>query len=118
MCIFAMAKAKGMDESVWIIVAAAVMLVIDFAMLCGLFIAGPNQLMVVTLFGKYKGTVRKAGLHWGNPFLWKAKVSLRVRNFETTHLKANDYDRNPIEIAAAVVWKVSDNVEALFELDH
>jgi regulator of protease activity HflC (stomatin/prohibitin superfamily) len=86
--------------------------------LAGFFTVAPNQGMVLQLFGEYKGTVRKMGLHWANPFLSKKRVSLRVRNFETAHLKVNDHDGNPVEIAAVVVWKVVDTAEAMFQVDN
>lgn len=86
--------------------------------LAGLFTVSPNQGVVLTLFGRYKGTVKTAGLSWANPFYQKKKVSLRIRNFETGHLKVNDHDGNPIEIAAVVVWKVVDTAEAIFEVDN
>ena len=117
-CIYAMVQAKGMEQGKAILLGAVLLLMVDLLMMCGFFTLGPNYSVVLTLFGKYKGTVRKPGLHWANPFMSKAKVSLRVRNFETTHLKVNDHDGNPIEIAAVVVWKVIDSAEALFEVDH
>lgn len=83
----------------------------------GLFVVHPNEAKVVQLFGKYVGTVRKAGLHYGNPFYSKRRVSTRVRNFETSKLKVNDKDSNPVEIGAVVVWRVVDTAEALFEVD-
>lgn len=83
----------------------------------GLFIVHPNEAKALTLFGTYKGTVRQDGFWWANPFLVKAPISLRVRNFETTKLKVNDNHSNPIEIAAIVVWKVVDSAEALFEVE-
>jgi regulator of protease activity HflC (stomatin/prohibitin superfamily) len=83
----------------------------------GLFTVNPNEGRVLTLFGKYVGTVREAGLWFANPFYAKKRISNRVRNFETTKLKVNDNHGNPIEIAAVVVWKVVDSAEALFEVD-
>lgn len=83
----------------------------------GLFVVNPNEAKVMQLFGKYVGTVREPGLRWANPLYTKAKVSTRVRNFETDKLKVNDKDSNPIEIAAVVVWRVVDTAEALFEVD-
>ena len=68
-------------------------------------------------FGHYAGTLRTQGLHWVNPFTRRRRISVRVRNFETSKLKVNDHDGNPIEIAAIVVWKVTDTAEALFEVD-
>jgi regulator of protease activity HflC (stomatin/prohibitin superfamily) len=78
----------------------------------------PNQGVVLTLFGAYRGTAREPGLRWANPFYAKQKISLRVRNFETQRLKVNDLEGNPIEIAAVVVWKVVDTAEAVFEVDN
>jgi regulator of protease activity HflC (stomatin/prohibitin superfamily) len=95
------------------------LLAILFCIVCltGLFTVSPNQGVVLQLFGAYVGTVRNPGFRWANPFLSKRRVSLRVRNFESSHLKVNDTDGNPIEIAAVVVWKVVDTAEACFEVD-
>jgi regulator of protease activity HflC (stomatin/prohibitin superfamily) len=87
-------------------------------MLAGFFIVEPNVGAVVTLFGDYVGTERRAGLWWTNPFTAKRKVSLRVRNFESGKLKVNDHDGNPIEIGAVVVWRVVDTAEACFQVDN
>lgn len=100
------------------IVLLAIGLVVDFVCILGLFVVQPNQGQALLLFGQYVGTVRKPGLWWANPFLTTRKVSLKVRNFETTKLKVNDHNSNPIEIAAVVVWKVTDTAEALFEVDN
>jgi regulator of protease activity HflC (stomatin/prohibitin superfamily) len=83
----------------------------------GLFVVNPNEGKVLQLFGKYVGTVRDPGLRWANPLLTKKRVSLRVRNFETSKMKVNDNRGNPVEIAAVVVWKVVDTAEAVFEVD-
>jgi len=86
--------------------------------LFGFFVVNPNEGRVMQLFGDYKGTVKTAGLRWANPFYSKRHISLRVRNFESGHLKVNDSDGNPIEIAAVVVWRVVDTAEAVFEVDN
>jgi len=83
----------------------------------GVMIINPNESRVLVLFGKYNGTVSKDGFWFVNPFTSKKTVSLRARNFETSKLKVNDSQSNPIEIGAIVVWKVSDPAEALFEVD-
>ena len=83
----------------------------------GFFQVQPNQGQVMQLFGRYAGTARDEGLRWTNPFYSKRPVSLRVRNFESSKLKVNDSDGNPIEIAAVVVWQVVDTAEAVFEVD-
>jgi regulator of protease activity HflC (stomatin/prohibitin superfamily) len=84
----------------------------------GLFVVNPNEAKVVQLFGSYVGTVRDPGFKWVNPFTTRRKVSQRIRNFETAKLKVNDQTGNPIEIAAVVVWKVTDTAEAVFEVDN
>jgi regulator of protease activity HflC (stomatin/prohibitin superfamily) len=85
--------------------------------LAGLFTVAPNQGQVLQLFGAYRGTAKQEGLRWANPFYTKKRISLRVRNFESAHLKVNDTDGNPIEIASIVVWRVVDTAEAVFEVD-
>jgi regulator of protease activity HflC (stomatin/prohibitin superfamily) len=83
----------------------------------GIFVVYPNESKVLTLFGKYVGTVKEAGLWFFNPFAMKKKISVRVRNFETGMLKVNDNHSNPIDIATVVVWQVVDTAEAMFEVD-
>jgi hypothetical protein len=83
----------------------------------GFFQVQPNQGQVMQLFGRYAGTARDEGLRWTNPFYARRPLSLRVRNFESSKLKVNDSDGNPIEIAAVVVWQVVDTAEAVFEVD-
>ncbi len=95
-------------------VLAAIILIV---LLCGFFTLEPNRAAVLLLFGKYKGTVRDAGFHWANPFYTKTKLSLRTRNFNTDTLKVNDQRGNPIEIAAVVVWRVTNTACAVFEVD-
>lgn len=88
-----------------------------FACWFGFYMVQPNQGKVMQLFGQYAGTDRKTGLRWANPLYSKKSVSLRVRNFESSRLKVNDANGNPIEIAAVIVWKVVDTAEAVFEVD-
>jgi regulator of protease activity HflC (stomatin/prohibitin superfamily) len=91
---------------------------LDIWFLKGFFQVAPNEGQVMQLFGKYVGTVRLEGLRWTNPLFTKRRVSLRVRNFECNKLKVNDFDGNPIEIAAVVVWQVVDTAEAVFCVDN
>jgi regulator of protease activity HflC (stomatin/prohibitin superfamily) len=84
----------------------------------GFLIVSPNEAQVLQLFGNYVGTVNRPGFWWTNPFtLPRRKVSQRIRNFESAKLKVNDHDGNPIEIAAIVVWRVTDTAEAVFQVD-
>ena len=82
-----------------------------------LTIVQPGQTKVVRFFGRYVGTVRRTGLWWILPLSDRRSVSIRVRNFETNHLKVNDADGNPVEIAAIVVWQVADTSRALYAVD-
>jgi regulator of protease activity HflC (stomatin/prohibitin superfamily) len=83
----------------------------------GFYIVEPNKAAVLSLFGRYVGTVKDQGLRWNNPFFTAHKVSLRVRNFESSKLKVNDLEGNPIEIGAVIVWQVVDSAEAVFNVD-
>jgi regulator of protease activity HflC (stomatin/prohibitin superfamily) len=99
------------------IVSALVILTIATSLTPGLFVVNPNEGKVLTLFGTYKGTTKSPGLWFTNPFMAKKAVSLRVRNFETGKLKVNDARSNPVDIAAVVVWRVTDTAEAMFEVN-
>jgi regulator of protease activity HflC (stomatin/prohibitin superfamily) len=138
------AREQGHPVWVWFVLS---FLVIFSAVLTliGFFTLQPNQARVLVLFGAYKGTVRKSGFHWGNPFysngptigsvakaveaagakdkaisgkhLGRYKISLRARNFNGERLKVNDKGGNPVEIAAVVVWRVEDTAQATFDVD-
>jgi regulator of protease activity HflC (stomatin/prohibitin superfamily) len=100
------------------VVVFVVILVLDLLSFKGLFGVSPNQGAVLQLFGHYVGTERSPGLRWANPLYSKRFVSLRTRNFETSQLKVNDLEGNPIEFAAIVVWNVVDTAEACFQVDN
>jgi regulator of protease activity HflC (stomatin/prohibitin superfamily) len=97
---------------VWVVV-----LVLAGVCVFGLTVINPNQAKVVQLFGMYQGSLKQQGLRWVNPLTTRRRVSLRIRNFESSKLKVNDQDGNPIEIAAVVVWRVVDTAEAIFMVD-
>ncbi|WP_430541683.1 SPFH domain-containing protein [Xanthomonas euvesicatoria] len=98
-------------------VAAVLVAAACIFMLAGLYTLEPNQAAVLSLFGKYVGTVKDAGLRWNVPFYAKRRVSQRVRNFESGRLKVNELDGSPIEIAAVIVWQVLDASEAVYNVD-
>jgi len=100
-----------------VIVAHALLVGVVAFLFGGFFMVNPNEAKVLQLFGKYVGSAREAGLRWANPFYTKKKVSLRVVSFESSKLKVNDLDGNPVEIAAIAVWKVVDSAEAVFQVD-
>ena len=95
----------------------AVPIVVFVIVIASLVIVPPGQTVVVQFFGRYVGTLRQQGLSWVLPLATRRRVSVRVRNFETSHLKVNDADGNPVEIAAIVVWQVADTSKATFAVD-
>jgi regulator of protease activity HflC (stomatin/prohibitin superfamily) len=101
----------------WLTVAAGLMLLIGTALLLGLFINQPNQSRVVTLFGRYHGTVRENGFRWVNPLTQRRPVSLRIRTFDSDVLKVNDAVGNPVEIASVINWQVVDTARAAFDVE-
>jgi len=99
-----------------IVIGIACVLVAGF-LAAGLFVVNPNESRVLVLFGVYKGTVKRNGFCWANPFYSKKNVTLRARNLNGQKLKVNDRAGNPIEIAAVVVWQVEDTYRASFDVD-
>ena len=104
-------------ENLWLLFGIFGCLILGILTMVGLFIVNPNDSRVLVLFGSYKGTVKKNGFCWANPFLTKKNVTLRARNLNGERLKVNDRAGNPIEIAAVVVWKVEDTYRACFDVD-
>ncbi|RZJ78508.1 MAG: SPFH domain-containing protein [Flavobacterium sp.] len=94
-------------------------LLLDFVLVMpGLIIVNPNESKVLTLFGKYVGTVKSDGFFWVNPLTTKSKLSLRARNLNGQQLKVNDKMGNPIEIAAVIVWQVNETAKASFAVEN
>jgi regulator of protease activity HflC (stomatin/prohibitin superfamily) len=142
---FAYAIAAGKDNVPLILplLLSLLLLPTTIILMTGLFTLQPNEARVLVLFGAYKGTVRTAGFHWGNPFYSNGpqsagvgagkglaktdstgpraprnKISLRARTYNSPALKVNDKRGNPIEIAAVVVWRVQDTAQARFDVDN
>ena len=97
---------------------ALLLLLLGVLALFGLVVVQPNDSRVLTLFGRYNGSITRDGFHWVNPFTLRKKVSLKVRNFNSPTLKVNDASGNPIEIAAVVVWRVVDSAKAVFDVEN
>ncbi|MGD0463473.1 MAG: SPFH domain-containing protein [Tepidisphaeraceae bacterium] len=134
-CIAYPARAAGNPD--WRLLAPAFLfLPVIIVLLTGLFTLQPNEARVLILFGAYKGTARDSGFHWGSPFYSNGirpnkpgglpsqrriparyKISLRARTLNGEKLKVNDKRGNPVEIAAVVVWRVSDTAQAVFDVD-
>ena len=93
-------------------------LAIIFVLGCvGYFTQEPNQARVMIFFGKYRGTCRKTGYYWVNPFMNRKKLSLRIRNMDIEPIKVNDKVGNPVLIGMVLVWKIKDTYRAVFDID-
>jgi hypothetical protein len=92
-------------------------IVVFVVVIASLVVVPPGQTSVVQFFGRYIGTVGRPGFWWITPLTVRRRVSVRVRNFETNHLKVNDADGSPVEIAAIVVWQVADSAKATYAVD-
>ncbi len=98
-------------------VVGVVVLVLASPLFGGLFVVAPNEARVLVLFGRYVGTATDPGLWWCNPLIKRRTLSLRVRNFQSERIKVNDSSGNPIQIAAVVVWRVTDTAKAVFDVE-
>ena len=92
--------------------------VLSFIGFFGFILVNPNTSKVITLFGKYVGTIKKNGLYWANPFYTKKKISLRASNFDSERLKVNDKLGNPVMISTILVWRVTNTYKAAFDVDN
>lgn len=104
------------ESALWVL-AGVLMIPVCILGLVGFFVVNPNESRVLVLFGRYRGSVRREGFFWTNPFTAKHKISLRDHNLEGSRLKVNDLLGNPIEISAVVVWRVSDTARARFDVE-
>lgn len=107
-----------LSESSGLVVIGIVLWIITVLFLSSLTIVGPNQAKAVLFFGKYLGTIKDNGLFITTPLTQKTNISMKVRNFNSSLLKVNDSDGNPVEISAVVVFKVVDTAKALFDVDY
>lgn len=99
-------------------IVGVVLAVLGGLTVAGLYMLQPNEAAILLLFGEYRGTDRSEGLRWAIPFYSRKRISLRARNLNMPTLKVNDRRGNPVEISAAVVWRVRDTAQAVFEVDN
>jgi regulator of protease activity HflC (stomatin/prohibitin superfamily) len=112
----ALANIMGVEEGWrWGVFGAAA--IIGTLILCGFYMINPNEAAAIQLFGAYKGTDREEGLRWVLPWLTREKIPVRANNVICQTIKVNDARGNPIEMAAQVVWRVTDTAQALFDVD-
>lgn len=111
------ANLDGGVEEGWkwgVVIASAVA---GLLILCGFYLINPNEAAAIQLFGAYKGTDRREGLRWVLPWLTRKKIAVRANNVISDKIKVNDLRGNPVEMAAQVVWRVTDTAQALFDVD-
>lgn len=110
----------------------------------GLKVLKPQEALVLTLFGKYVGTLKGEGFYYVNPFctainpaastklnqsgdvkriespnqMASKKISLKTMTLNNNRQKINDVLGNPVEIGIAVTWKVVDTAKAVFNVDN
>jgi regulator of protease activity HflC (stomatin/prohibitin superfamily) len=111
------ASTARIDREAWPFVLAALSGFAGLLILCGFYLINPNEAAAIQLFGTYKGTDRTTGLRWVLPWYSKKKISARANNLISERIKVNDLRGNPIEMAAQVVWRVTDTAQALFDVD-
>lgn len=104
-------------EGVFLSVVIAVLILAILVLSVGFFTQEPNETRVMTFFGKYKGTCRKVGFYWTNPFVSRRKLSLRLRNMDIEPIKVNDKIGNPVLIGMVLVWRIKDTYRAVFDID-
>lgn len=116
--IIACAIVLGGEEYPGISIGVSAPMVIVFILGCiGYFTQEPNMARVMIFFGKYKGTCKRVGFFWVNPFMSRTKLSLRIRNMDVDPIKVNDKIGNPVLIGMVLVWRIKDTYKVVFDLD-
>lgn len=107
----------GSECAPWSVVTAVVLGIVFLLGCAGYFTQEPNEARVMIFFGKYRGTCRKVGYFWTNPFITRRKLSLRIRNMDIEPIKVNDKVGNPVLIGMVLVWRIKDTYRAVFDID-
>ena len=124
--VLTLASGWGIPNGIWmaeagggalLLIASAVGMLVALVAWIGFYMIQPNQGVVITLFGEYRGTDRTEGLRWVWPWMGKKKISVRAHNIHSERIKINDLRGNPIDIACNVVWRVRDTAQAVFDVD-
>lgn len=122
-----------------LVIGCVIIFLYSIIMLCGLRILNPNEALVLTLFGKYYGTIIGGGFFFVNPFsvsinpavkskttftqnsvtvAESKKISLKAMTLNNEKQKVNDLDGNPIEIGVIVIWQITNAASAVFNVDN
>jgi regulator of protease activity HflC (stomatin/prohibitin superfamily) len=107
----------ALGSSTPLFIAGVIVGIVGVGSFRGLYMLQPKQAALLLLFGSYRGTDRNEGLRWTNPFAMRQKISLRARNLNSDKIKVNDKRGNPIEVGAAIVWRVEDTARAQFDVE-
>ncbi|MFF3734659.1 SPFH domain-containing protein [Streptomyces sp. NPDC002476] len=108
---------EGVGIGAWAALAALAALVL--LALGGLSRGRVGYAWVLTLFGKYRGSVRRTGLMWISPLLLRRRVDVRLRHWRSEPLPAVDANGTALRVVVLVVWRVRDTARALLGVeDH
>ena len=133
MCVgFALVGGDDIPENpIFFVLAGAgcVILIAGGIMINGFKVIAPNEAAVLTLFGKYHGTLKNDGFYFVNPFCKTVnpaspfeklgkKISLKAMTLNNDKQKVNDEEGNPIEISVVVIWRIKDTAKAVFAVDN
>lgn len=126
----AMIAVGGVYDVTAVFVIGFLLIPVWLFLLYGYCVVAPNEAVVLTLFGKYKGTIKTEGYYWYNPFCRKFNpaapkvgarrmhVSLKAMTLNNDKQKVNDAEGNPIEIGVVVIWRIRDAAKAVFNVDN
>ncbi|WP_318209972.1 SPFH domain-containing protein [Streptomyces sp. SJL17-1] len=106
---------NGIHLGQWALLALGVVLAL-FA-LGGLGRGRVGYAWVLSLFGDYRGTVRRTGLVWVSPLLLRRRVDVRLRHWRSEPLSAVDAKGTALDVTVLVVWRVRDTVRAALGVD-
>ena len=102
----------------YLIPIPALALIFSFVSCCGLYTNSPNEAVIFMLCGEYKGTVKKHGYFFANPFYSKTFVSVKSKTLNSPIVTVSDKGGNPINIGTVIVWRVNEWNKALFNVEN
>ncbi|MFF5773709.1 SPFH domain-containing protein [Streptomyces californicus] len=107
----------GIGAGAWALLAA--LTTVTLLALGGLGRGRVGYAWVLTLFGDYRGSVRRTGLVWVSPLLLRRRVDVRLRHWRSEPLPAVDATGTALRVVVLVVWRIKDTVRAALGIeDH
>ncbi|MFD0368729.1 SPFH domain-containing protein [Streptomyces sp. NPDC059071] len=107
---------EGIHLGQWALLALGVLAALFFV--GGLGRGRVGYALVLTLFGDYRGTVRRTGLLWVSPLLLRRRVDVRLRHWRSEPLPAVDAKGTALDVVVLVVWRIRDTVRAALGVDR